>query len=59
MQKSFKDVAIGEQFDFNNKKYVKVNAVKVSCCRSVNCHVVGNANDRTFIQPDIKVEVKN
>lgn len=59
MQKLFKDVQVGTQFTFNNKQYLKINQVKVSCCRSVNCHVVGVPNDRTFLQPDQQVEVKN
>lgn len=59
MQKEFKDLTVGQQFSYNNKTYVKVNAVKVSCCRSINCHVVGNPKDRVFLQPAQKVEVSN
>ena len=59
MQKLFKDISVGEQFNYNNKTYVKINNVKVSCCRSINCHVAGNEKDRAFLQPDNKVEVKN
>ena len=57
MQKEFKDVNVNEQFSVNGKQYVKVQPVKVSCCRSINCHAVGNSKDRTFIQPNVKVEV--
>lgn len=59
MQIEFKDVNVNQNFTYDNKNYVKVNTVKVSCCRSVNCHVVGNAKDRTFLQPNTKVEVQN
>lgn len=59
MQKLFQDVAIGTTFRFNNQDYVKIQNIKVSCCRSVNCHKVNSPNDRHFIQPQQKVEVDN
>jgi len=31
----FKEVAVGQKFTLNDIEYVKINPVKVSCCRSV------------------------
>ncbi len=59
MQKEFKEVNVNETFSVNGKQYVKVNPVKVSCCRSVNCHAVNSPKDRTFLQPNSKVEVQD
>jgi len=59
MQKEFKDVNVNQNFTMNGKQYVKVQAVKVSCCRSINCHAVANAKDRTMVQPNVKVEVQD
>lgn len=59
MQTEFQNVKVNQNFEYNGKQYVKVQPVKVSCCRSINCHVVSNAKDRTFIQPNVKVEVQD
>lgn len=57
-QKEFKDLAVNEQFSVNNIKYVKTDEVKVSCCKSINCHVLGNHSERTFFGPSTTVEVE-
>lgn len=59
MQKQFQNLAVGEIFTYNNKNYTKINTVKISCCKSVNCHAVSNPKDRLFIQPTTNVEVSN
>lgn len=59
MQKEFQALAVGDNFLYNGKTYVKINTIKVSCCKSVNCHDVNNQKDRTFLQPTTKVEVSN
>jgi hypothetical protein len=57
MQKSFKDLILGETFKMNNVDYIKVAEVKVSCCKSINAHIVGDPNQRTFFPPGTPVEV--
>jgi hypothetical protein len=36
MIKQFKDVAVNEQFIYNEKIYKKIQEVKISCCKSAN-----------------------
>ena len=55
MNKLFSELAVGDRFTYNNQQYVKVQDVRVSCCRTVNCHVVGNANNKLFIHPSTTV----
>ncbi len=57
MEKAFKDLNVGDIFTINNANYVKVAEVKVSCCRSVNAHVVGSPAQRTFFPPGTPVQV--
>jgi len=48
MQKKFSDVAVGEIFEINGLRYKKIQEVRISCCKSVNCHNEADANQRTF-----------
>ena len=59
MQKIFQEVAVGKSFKLNNTEYVKVNSVKVTCCKSINCYVAADPNNKHFIRPDQKVEVSD
>lgn len=53
----FSDVANGTQFVANGIEYIKTETVKISCCRSINAHAVGNEANTTFITPNADVEV--
>ena len=57
MQKSFQDLTVGDTFKVNNVDYVKVAEVRVSCCKSINAHIVDDPNQRTFFPPSTPVEV--
>lgn len=57
MQKDFSELQNGQQFKYNNKNYVKIQTVKITCCKSVNSQAVDNPKDRLFLQPNTKVEV--
>ncbi len=59
MQKTFQEIVVGQAFKFNNQQYVKMNTVKVSCCKSANCYVADNHRVQHFIRPDQKVEVSD
>lgn len=59
IKKEFKDLLVNEEFVVNNVKYTKINEVKISCCRSVNCHVHGKQTERTFFAPSTQVEVED
>jgi len=57
MEKTFGEVAVGENFSVNGSEYTKVNAVKVSCCQSINAHLVDDANSRVFFTDNLMVVV--
>lgn len=56
LTKTLNDVAVGENFKVNNTEYTKIAAVKISCCRSVNCHVADQPTQRTFFPGNTVVE---
>ena len=56
MQKPFSALAVNDTFKMNGVEYKKIDAVKVSCCQSINCHATDNTGNRTFIQPNTIVE---
>ena len=59
MQKTFQEIAVGKNFKLNNEQYVKMNTVKISCCKSANCYVATNHKSQHFIRPDQNVEVSD
>jgi hypothetical protein len=56
LTKTLDQVADGENFKVNNIEYTKIAEARVSCCRSVNCHVSADANQRTFFPGNTVVE---
>lgn len=59
MNKPFKDLNEGEVFKYNNLEYKKIEAVKVSCCRSINAEETSNSDNKIFIQPLAEVEIND
>lgn len=57
MEKSFSELSVGDRFTLNGQVWVKIQDVRVSCCRSINCQLLDDANNRTYIQPTTKVIV--
>lgn len=57
MKKQFKDVLVDEKFKINDVEYVKINAVKISCCKAINAQQTADSNSKTFFQPLAEVEV--
>lgn len=57
MQKPFSDVAVGETFELNGLRYVKTQEVRISCCKSVNCHNAADGNQKTFFPANTLVTV--
>lgn len=52
----FSEVAVGQKIKFNDVEYTKIEAERVSCCRTNN--VVNLAdNSKTMIKPDADVEL--
>lgn len=56
LTKTLDQVAVGENFKVNNVEYTKIQEARVSCCRSVNCHVSGDGNQKTFFPGNTVVE---
>ena len=58
MEKKFEELALGDKFTVNNVEYVKAEEVRVSCCRSINCHTSTDSNQKAFF-PGSTVVVVN
>lgn len=57
MNKAFSDLSNGTRFTLNGSEYVKVQEVRVSCCRSINAQLVSDPNNKTYVQPSTIVVV--
>lgn len=59
MEKEFSSLAVGEKFSVNGTEYEKIQEVRVSCCKSINCQQVVNASQKTFFPGNTLVTVVN
>lgn len=57
--KKFKDLSVGERFTLNGIEYTKITEVKISCCKRVNAHAVGNEKNRINVTPDTEIVVND
>lgn len=57
MNKTFGELAKGTRFVLNGTEYVKIEEVKVSCCRTVNAQLTSDSNNRSYIQSGTVVVV--
>lgn len=57
MQKQFSELSVGDKFTVNGTEYVKMQEVRVSCCRSLNCYQTNNADQKTFFPGNTLVTV--
>ena len=53
----FKDLQIGQRFNFDNMKYVKITEVRKSCCKVDANAVELPSNKQTLINKNEEVEV--
>lgn len=52
----FNELAVGENFKFNNSLYKKIQDVKVSCCKiKANCEDL-NTREQILVKPLDEVE---
>jgi hypothetical protein len=56
LSKTIDQVAVGENFKVNNIEYTKTQEVRISCCKSINCHVADDPNQKTFFPANTVVE---
>jgi len=52
----FSEVAVGQKFKWNDAEYTKTEAVKVSCCKSLNAVKLEN-NEKVMVRPNDEVEL--
>jgi len=57
MNKVFSELAIGDRFELNGNSYIKIQEVRVSCCRSINAQDANNPSSKTFVQATTTVTV--
>lgn len=57
MNKVFSEVLEGQRFTLDNKEYIKIPSVKISCCKSINAQATDNAANKIFVQPQSVVIV--
>ena len=53
----FKDLQVGQRFNFDNTKYVKITEVKKNCCKVEANAVELPSNKQTLINKNEEVEV--
>ena len=53
----FKDLQVGQRFDFDNTKYVKITEVRKNCCKVDANAVELPSNKQTLINNNEEVEV--
>jgi hypothetical protein len=59
MEKEFNLVSVGEKFSVNGIEYVKIQEVRISCCKSVNAQASTNSSQRTFFPGNTIVTINN
>lgn len=57
MNQKFKDIAVGTIFKYENKTMVKINDIRVTCCKVFNATSADDPNQKHFVVPINEVEV--
>lgn len=57
MNKTFAELNVGDRFTLNGSEYIKIQDVRVSCCKTVNCHDANNSSNRIYVQPSTSVVI--
>jgi hypothetical protein len=58
MPKLLSEVAVGVKFSVNGTEYRRIEDVRVSCCRVVNCVNLADGSNQ-FVPPNTTVEELN
>lgn len=56
--KPLSEVSVGKKFVHNGVEYRRIEDIRVSCCRVVNCVNLADGSNQ-FIQPNTNVEEVN
>tara|TARA_B100001564_G_C20267615_1_gene502225 strand:+ start:216 stop:401 length:186 start_codon:yes stop_codon:yes gene_type:complete len=57
MKEKFKDVSVGTVFTHEGQEYVKIDDIRVTCCKVHNCKLTSNSAVKGFVVPIHEVEV--
>lgn len=57
MNKQFNELPNGSRFILNGNEYVKIQEVKVSCCKTINAQLVADGNNKIYVQPATQVVI--
>jgi hypothetical protein len=57
MIKTFAELAVGSRFFVDNIEYIKIEAVRISCCQSINAQQANNPASRKFFSDESAVTV--
>lgn len=56
--KTFAEIAVGNKFLYNGVEYKRIEDVRVSCCRVVNCINIADGSNQ-YVPPNSNVEEVN
>jgi len=59
MTQTFNELENGTKFTYNGVEYEKIQAVKISCCKSINAKATANEKQRIFLTPNTEVTVNS
>lgn len=57
VEKQFNELNTNDRFIVDSIEYIKIDTVRVSCCKSINAQRVDNAAVTAFFADDITVQV--
>jgi hypothetical protein len=57
MQKKFKDIDVGTEFTYNSQEMIKINDIRITCCKVYNATINNDPNQKHFVVPIHEVEV--
>jgi hypothetical protein len=57
MIKRFTELQVGSRFMADNIEYIKIDAIRISCCQSINAQEVNNPGVKKFFSDESSVTV--
>lgn len=57
VDKTFNELSVNDRFFVNGMEYIKIETVRVSCCKSINAQEVNNSSVKSFFTEDTTVQI--
>ena len=54
---NFTDLKTGDRFSYNGTEYIKIDEVRISCCKLINCQAAQDPNNRIQIPQNAQVTI--